>query len=334
MNRITFESMDSVFIVAEISNNHEVNFDLAVELLESAAKTGVDAVKFQSFIPELYVSVADAERLNRLKNFQLSQDQFRHLAKRASELKVIFFSTPFDIQTAIFLNEIQPLFKISSGDNNFYPLIETIAKFNKPTIISTGLTDLIVLEALVDFWVRKGGLVNNLALMHCVSSYPTPYNQANIAAIPTLKNKFPDITIGYSDHTLGCDAAVLSVGAGARIIEKHFTLNKKQSDFRDHLLSADPSEMYDLVQRIHHAEVLMGSGIKKIQECEVQLECLMRRSIAAACDLCSGKIIDKKDLTWVRPGNGISVGRENEIIGKKLTVPLKMGQLIEVDFLI
>ena len=334
MNRITFESMDSVFIVAEIGNNHEGNFDLAVELLESAAKTGVDAVKFQSFIPELYVSVADAERLNRLKNFQLSQDQFRHLAKRASELKVIFFSTPFDIQTAIFLNEIQPLFKISSGDNNFYPLIETIAKFNKPTIISTGLTDLIVLEALVDFWVRKGGLVNNLALMHCVSSYPTPYNQANIAAIPTLKNKFPDITIGYSDHTLGCDAAVLSVGAGARIIEKHFTLNKKQSDFRDHLLSADPSEMYDLVQRIHHAEVLMGSGIKKIQECEVQLECLMRRSIAAACDLCSGKIIDKKDLTWVRPGNGISVGRENEIIGKKLTVPLKMGQLIEVDFLI
>jgi len=266
MNRITFESMDSVFIVAEIGNNHEGNFDLAVELLESAAKTGVDAVKFQSFIPELYVSVADAERLNRLKNFQLSQDQFRHLAKRASELKVIFFSTPFDIQTAIFLNEIQPLFKISSGDNNFYPLIETIAKFNKPTIISTGLTDLIVLEALVDFWVRKGGLVNNLALMHCVSSYPTPYNQANIAAIPTLKNKFPDITIGYSDHTLGCDAAVLSVGAGARIIEKHFTLNKKQSDFRDHLLSADPSEMYDLVQRIHHAEVLMGSGIKKIQE--------------------------------------------------------------------
>jgi sialic acid synthase SpsE len=334
MGDFKFSKMSSVFIVAEIGNNHEGNFDLAVEMIESAAKSGVDAVKFQSFIPDLYVSGVDIERLNRLKKFQLTYEQFRFLAKKASELNVVFFSTPFDIKTAEFLNEIQQIFKISSGDNNFYPLIETVAKFDKPTIISTGLADLDHIEKLVKFWTSKGGHLDNLALMHCVSSYPTPFDQANIAAVTTLRDKFFNITIGYSDHTLGCDAAVLSVGAGAKIIEKHFTLSNEQSDFRDHQLSLNPLEMFKLVKKIRQAESLMGSGEKIIQNCEVQQESQTRRSIAAAHDLYSGKVLEKDDLTWVRPGTGIPVGQENKVIGRKLNASIEMGQLIMEDFLV
>ena len=227
----SFDTSKKVFIVAEIGNNHEGSFDLAMEMVEAAAKTGVDAVKFQTFIPEFFVSRDDEARLERLNKFKLTYDQFRNLELRARELGLIFFSTPLDIESAFFLNEIQPIFKISSGDNDFYPLIKVTASFNKPTIISSGIVDLNFIKNLVDYWHSVGGCDQNLVIMHCVSSYPAPKEQANLKAISTLKSTFPNLVIGYSDHTLGIKAAIFAVAAGARIIEKHFTLNKNQSDW-------------------------------------------------------------------------------------------------------
>jgi len=317
-----------VFIVAEIGNNHEGNFDLAIEMVEAAAKTGVDAVKFQTFIPERYVSSADAGRLERLKKFRLSKQQHYDLAKKAKELNLIFFSTPFDLESAIFLNQIQSIFKISSGDNNFTPLIELIASFNKRTIISSGLSDLNSLKKLVDLWHRVGGRDENLSILHCVSSYPVPKEQANIASIHSLRRAFPDITIGYSDHTLGSLASILAVAAGARIIEKHFTLNKKQSDFRDHQLSADPVEMRNLVEQIRETSELMGKEEKNLQNCELENVVSMRRSIAASKIMRTGKIIEVSDLTWVRPGSGIPIGLESDVIGRIVLSDILQGELI------
>jgi len=325
-----------IFIIAEIGNNHEGNFELAQKMIEQAAAAGVDAVKFQTFIPE-HISSGDQARLERLRGFKFSHDQFIKLSIIAKKMGLIFFSTPFDIESAKFLNTIQPVFKIASGDNNFYPLINTVAGFGKPMIVSTGSADLNIIkkvyELIIENW-KNIELKPNLAFLHCVSSYPVPDNEANLASIIYLKKHFSNVVIGYSDHTLGVDAAVLSVIAGARIIEKHFTLDKNYSDFRDHHLSADPKEMCLLVERVRKAETMLGIEEKKPQICEKEMNIIGRRSIAAARDLPVGTKLRWSDFTWVRPGNGYSPGEESSLIGRKINRDLKIGQIIQQGDLI
>lgn len=320
-----------VFVIAEIGNNHEGNFAVAREMLARAAETGVDAVKFQTFIPEHYVSSVDAARLERLRRFQLSPEQFAQLAHEAAAVGVLFFSTPFDLQSALHLDKIQPVFKIASGDNNFFPLIETVAGFHKPMIVSTGFADLPLLErvrALITAKWRSAGVDPGLAFLHCVASYPVPNGQENLAAIRTLKEHFPDCVIGYSDHTLGVRVAQFAVAAGARIIEKHFTLDKAYSDFRDHQLSADPVDMRRLVEAVREVEVMMGSGRKVAQESEAASESAVRRSIAAGREIPAGTTLKLADLTWVRPGTGVPPGQEAALLGAVTRRALRTGDLI------
>lgn len=327
MRIANFDTGKRVFVIAEIGNNHEGDFHLAQEMIGRAAEAGADAVKFQTFVPESYVSCSDPERLERLRKFALAKPDIERLSKQASECGIIFFSTPFDIESAHFLNSFQPLFKIASGDNNFFPLIDVIASFDKPTLISTGLADLNLLDKLHGTWEGQTDM-QKLAFLHCVASYPVPNEQANLGAIATLKRRYPDITVGYSDHTLGIDASVCAVAAGATIIEKHFTLNKKYSDFRDHQLSADPTDLKLLVEKIRTVEILLGSGDKKPQLCEVGVETAMRRSIAVARDIPKGTVLGFDDLIWVRPGNGIQPGNEDLVIGKLLNRSLQRGEII------
>ncbi|MDB2494380.1 N-acetylneuraminate synthase family protein [Candidatus Pelagibacter bacterium] len=323
---------NKVFIIAEIGNNHEGSFKLAKKMINKAATVGVDAVKFQTFLPEHLVSFEDQSRLNKLRGFQLSYEQFKELSKIAKKKGLIFFSTPLDIKSAKFLNTIQPIFKIASGDNNFYPLIDTVAKFGKSIIVSTGVANIDeiqkVYNKILKAWSKKKKNNQNLALLHCVSSYPVPNEQANLASISYLKKFFPDVIVGYSDHTVGINAAVLSVVAGARIVEKHFTLDKNLSDFRDHKLSADPEEMRLMVNKIREAEKMIGKEEKKSQLCEKEMNIIGRRSIAVARNLKVGTKLSSSDLTWVRPGKGFSPGNEKKIIGKQISRSLKMGEII------
>lgn len=325
-----FDTDKEVFIVAEIGNNHEGDFTLAQDLVGYAAKAGVNAVKFQTIIPEEFITSTDVERLKKLRKFQLSYPQFKSLAQLARDLGVIFFSTPFDLKSAKFLNEIQPIFKVSSGDNTFIPLINQIANYNKPTLISTGLADMLQIDKIYETWQKKGRLCD-LAFLHCVSCYPTPLNEANLNAILALKARYPELVIGYSDHTLGIEAAKLSVAVGARIIEKHFTLNKNYSDFRDHQLSANPKEMKQLVQMIREVESALGTGIKTAQPCESDLRIAARRSIAASCDIPVGTQLTINNITWLRPGEGIAVGDEQLVIGRFVIRELKKGELITLE---
>ena len=328
MMSIKFSALNKPIVIAEIGNNHEGSLAVALELIECAANAGVDAVKFQTFIPEFYISCADVGRLQRLNRFKLKAGDYLILAKKAEDLGLLFFSTPFDLQSADFLNGLQPIFKISSGDNTFYPLIKKIAQFRKPTIISTGLSDNVHLDFLYKYWIEVGGSIDDLCFMHCVSSYPTPNSQANIAAIPALINRYPNMVIGYSDHTEGIKVPTLAVAAGARIIEKHFTLSKDYSDFRDHQLSADPQEMAKMVAQINEVAVIMGDGIKKIQPCEFEMQLPMRRSIAASRNLEVGTILHAEDLTWVRPGVGFAPGLEAAVIGRSLVLSINQGEII------
>jgi len=321
---------EQVLIIAEIGNNHEGNFDNAVRLVNAAADCGVDGVKFQTYNTEHYVSQADSARFERLKSFELSYSQFEKLSELAHSLNLLFLSTPFDLESARFLKPLIDAYKIASGDINFYPLLDVVADSEKPILISTGASDFDLISRAVNHVEtvrKKKNLPGNLALLHCTSCYPVPSAQTNLQSIRFLSEKF-DHTMGYSDHTMGIEASLTAIALGARIIEKHFTLSKSFSSFRDHQLSSDPSEMRELVKKAHHVSMILGSYGKKVQMCEVDIVPAIRRSIVAGADLPAGHTIAWDDLTWIRPANGIPPGEEYKILGKQLKKSIRFGNNI------
>lgn len=322
------------FIVAEIGNNHEGNFSLAKKMIYLACRSGADAVKFQTYNTHLYVASHLKERIKKLESFKLSHEEFTKLSLYAKECGVYFFSTPFDIESSNFLNKIQEIFKISSGDNNFYPLIDNISKFGKPIILSTGMSDHNLIkkayDRIFDNW-GKNGSSSDLYLTHCTSSYPVPDDEANLSLITEMKKKYPLAKIGYSDHTRGIESCLIAIALGAKIIEKHFTIDKNYSDFRDHQLSSDPKEFEMLVNSIRRIETLIGSGKNIIQSSEKENSISMRRSIAAKNNLSKDHKISINDITWVRPGIGFTPGEERKIIGKRLKRKINKGQIITTN---
>lgn len=317
-------------IVAEIGNNHEGSYSLAEEMIGLAAQAGVGAVKFQTFRTDLFISPQDKARVAQLKKYELSFNEFEKLSQFAIKSGLIFFSTPLDMESADFLNTITPVFKIASGDNNFYPLIEKVAAFGKPIILSTGMADLDLVahakESVEKVWCEKG-IKQDMAMLHCVSAYPVRLADVNLAVIGCLKREF-GCTVGYSDHTSGIRASLYAVALGARIIEKHFTKDHNYSTFRDHQLSADPQEMTTLVERIKELELMMGSGNKQVMETERPVIEAARRSIVASRNLLDGHCIKPEDITWMRPTGGLAPGEESLIIGKTLLQPVLKGHII------
>lgn len=323
---------ERVLIVAEIGNNHEGDLARARELIEAAAGTGVDAVKFQTFRTELYVSPTDTARVEQLKRFELGEEAFRELASLARGLGLLFFSTPFDLKSAEFLAEVVDAFKVASGDNDFYPLLRRVAETDKALIVSTGVSDLAQVERTVAAVedVRGSGEGAQLALLHCVSAYPAPEDALNLRSIPFLASRFPH-PVGWSDHTLGIEAAPVAVAAGARIVEKHFTLEGIESDFRDHELSATPAQMRELVQRVRDVEPMLGDWTKEIRPEEHAAAATIRRSVAAARDMDAGTMLAEDDLVWLRPAGGLRPGEENALVSRALARNVTRGEPLGLD---
>ena len=330
-----FNTDDKVFIIAEIGNNHEGKIEVAKRMIEAAAKSGADAVKFQTIKAEHLIQKTDSVRFKTLKNFELTFNDYARLAELTRNEGLEFLSTPFDIEAALFLNDYVPAFKIASGDNNFYPLLKKVAGLGKPIIMSTGLADMVQIETAIrkieDVW-KERKLYSEIALLHCVTSYPTLQAEANLNKIKMLKEIFP-LCIGYSDHTIGTLAAVSSVALGSRIIEKHFTLDKNFSSFRDHSISSDPIEMKKLVRQVREVELMMGDGKKVISKSEAVNSSKARRSIGINKNLAAGTIIRKDDLCWLRPGIGIQPGFEDQVIGSVLTKDILKGTILKNSFL-
>ncbi|MGH3050171.1 MAG: N-acetylneuraminate synthase family protein [Gaiellaceae bacterium] len=322
-----------MLVIAEVGNNHEGDVGRARELVQAAAEAGADAVKFQTYRTELFVRPADAERFARLRSFELSQEDFASLADLARELGLLFVSTPLDLESAAFLEETADAVKIASGDNTFYPLLEHVASSEKPMIVSTGLIDGDEAAEVLAFVRRFRPAGAEVALLHCVTAYPAAPEDVHLRAIAELAGRL-DCTIGYSDHTLGVEACVAAVAVGARILEKHFTLDPPPSDFRDHALSARPQELAELVRRVRAAETLLGEGGKRAQPSELALNEAVRRSIAARSDLPAGHVLRLGDLTWLRPGGGIAPGREDEVVGRALVRAYAAGEILRLDDLI
>ena len=325
---------EQVVIIAEIGNCHEGDPALAERLVHLAADAGADAVKFQTITPHQLVSTNDAARLERLRSFALAPDVYRHLASVATERGLAFLSTPFDLEAVAFLDPLVPAFKIASGDNDFLPLLRAVAARRKPILLSTGLADAAHLDrvrATLDAAWGRAEPRPALALLHCVVSYPTPDDDANLAAISALA-RWADV-VGYSDHTLGIDAAPAAVALGARIIEKHFTIDHAYSDFRDHALAAEPDEFAAMVHAIRRVERMLGSGTIGLQTSEAASAVAVRRSIAADRDLPPGHCIELKDLRWIRPGNGVPCGAEDQIVGRILGRAVREGEPLQLDWL-
>ena len=319
-----------ILFVAEIGNNHEGDFGLAQKMIGLAASAGANAVKFQTYRTELFVNKQDRARFERLKSFELTFKQFECLSRTADNEGLLFLSTPLDLESATFLKDIVCAYKIASGDNNFIPLLEFAAHTGLPLLISCGLIDISEAKetvALIHSIWSQNSLPAEMALLHCITAYPAPPEQANIAAIAQLKKEF-NCTIGYSDHTLGIEAALLALALGARIIEKHFTIDKNKSNFRDHQLSADPDEMKLLIHKSKEILNLLGSGLKIPQKSEIDIKYTVRRSIVARRNLAAGSFIAKDDIAWLRPANGLPPGQERLIIGKKLLSDVVAGEPI------
>lgn len=320
-----FNTDDRVLVVAEIGNNHEGDVAVARELVERAADAGADAVKFQTFRTDAFVSPADADRHARMKRFELSPDEFATLADLARARSLRFLSTALDLDSVSVLTPLVDAFKVASGDIDFFPLLDALAATGKPVVISTGQSELDDVAHAVD------AIGTEVGILQCVSSYPAPDHEVNLRALAVLAERFPACTIGYSDHTTGTDAGPLSVACGARIVEKHFTLDKTYSEFRDHALSADPSEFCEIVRRVRAAETLLGSPCKQIQASEADARRALRRSIAAARDFEAGHVLGDGDFVWTRPADGLRPGEEAELVGRALRRAVRLGEHLRPD---
>jgi N-acetylneuraminate synthase/N,N'-diacetyllegionaminate synthase len=319
-----------VLVIAEIGNNHEGSYARAEEMIARAGKAGAQAVKFQTIVPERLVTADQEARLATLRRFQFSRAQFEGLARTAAENGLMFLSTPFDVGCVEWLAPLVPAFKVASGDNDYTPLLRAVAATGKPVILSTGMAGLDEVAAARDLlraeWARLGCGDPGLALLHCVVSYPTPPVEANLAAITALHTLGE--TVGYSDHTLGIEAAVAAVAMGARVIEKHFTLDKNLSEFRDHKLSADPGELAELVRRIRLVEEMRGRTEKRVMAAEEGALTAVRRGVYAAHDLAAGVTLRAEDLEYLRPRTGLSPREADRRLGTRLTRPVKAGEAL------
>ena len=230
----------------------------------------------------------------------------------------------------MFLSQIVDYIKIASGDNNFYALINKVLSFNKPTLISTGLINSFQIKELLDFIKKTDFNMDLLTMLHCVSDYPVENNSANLNSIRFLLDNF-HISVGYSDHTQGIEACIASVSLGARVLEKHFTLDKNFSDFRDHQISADPKEMANLVRSVRIVEDQIGQFEKEIQKSELKNINTMRRSIYAAKNIKKGSTLSEDDIKIVRPFMYLEPNRLNDVLGKTLIKDLKKDEAIKTD---
>ena len=317
-----------IAVVAEIGNNHEGDMALARELVREAAAAGAHAVKLQAIDPPRLVRATETARLAQLERFRLREEDFRELHDLARELGVGFLCTPFSLAAVEWLAPLVDAFKIASGDNDHLGLLRAVGATGKPVIISTGMSDAATIRTAKETAEAAGAA--EVALLHCVSAYPAGPEDASLASIPALAREH-DCVVGYSDHLLGIEGAVVAAAAGARIIEKHFTLRHDLSDFHDHRLSADPAQMRELVARVAEVERLLGSPRTGVLPAEEPVAAAARRSAVAAADLPAGHRLREADVDWLRPGDGIGPSRAGELIGRTLRRALRRGERIGED---
>jgi len=328
------------YIIAEAGVNHNGDFETAKRLIETAKEAGTDAVKFQTFIAENLVTkqarkadyqinnTGSAEsQLEMIKKVSLSFEQFAQLKHYCDSIGIEFLSSPFDFNSIDFLDSLNiKKFKIPSGEITNLPYLIKIAQKGRPVIMSTGMSSLEETRFAFDILKQYGA--GSITVLHCNTQYPTPYADANIKAMLTLK-KTLNCKVGYSDHTLGIQVPIAAVALGAEIIEKHFTLNKDM-DGPDHKASLEPCELKAMVDSIRIVEEAVGDGDKQPSMSELDNIKVVRKSIVASRDIKLGEVFTEENLTIKRPGDGISPLKWFEVIGQKAKKDFGQDDPIEI----
>lgn len=333
--------MDRCLIIAEAGVNHNGDLATAKALIDAAKKSGADVVKFQTFKSDLLASkgaeqaayqqkntgVNEPQRAM-LKKLELSNEAFQELFNYCNSQEIEFMSTPFDIASAQYLDRLGvKRFKLSSGDLTDVPLIRAVSGLGKPMIISTGMATLGDVERAVDCIENETNHNKDISILHCTTEYPAPYNEVNLRAIETLKLAFPSYIIGYSDHTEGSEASIAAVALGAKIIEKHLTLDRRMEG-PDHLASMEPDDFSRMIKSIRNIELALGSGRKAPSASEYPNMPIARKSLYAKTDIQGGDIFSELNLTTARPDSGISAAHWDQYIGKAANKNYKKGDKI------
>lgn len=312
----------AVYVIAEIGGNHNGSPETAYKLVEMAAAAGANAVKFQTYRGETLVhpSVEPlpivkrhyATQLERFKSLELDWAVYERIVAQCGKLGIDFITTPFDLDILHRMAPFMPAIKIASGDLTYVQLIRAAAATGKPVILSTGMATVDEIDAaLGDVPAAQR------VLLHCASIYPLPPDQANLRAIPTMSRRWPDVPIGYSDHTVGIEACVAAVALGAAVIEKHFTLDKSQVP-GDHVLSADPDDLATMVRFIRNVRRMLGDGVKQPSAGETEMGRKMRRGVYAKHALSAGHRLTAGDLLLVRPVAALAPADAEAVLGRKL----------------
>jgi N-acetylneuraminate synthase/N,N'-diacetyllegionaminate synthase len=323
---------NKVIIIAEAGVNHNGDMRAAKKLIDVAVEAGVDYVKFQTFKADKLVSKSakkanyqnvnindgDDSQYSMLKKLELSHENHLELMAYCIQKNIKFFSTAFDVDGVAYLNNLGlELFKIPSGEITNYPYLKAIALCGKPVIVSTGMCTENEIKQAVDILIQFGVSKSTISILHCNTEYPTPMKDVNLKAMLSIKDNF-GVEVGYSDHTLGIEVPIAAVALGAKIIEKHFTLDRTLLG-PDHAASLEPNELIAMVKAIRNIELAMsGNGIKMPSQSEIKNTAIARKSIHLNKNLEKGHVISEEDIIALRPGDGISPMDWNMVLGKKL----------------
>ncbi len=319
--------MKHVYIIAEAGVNHNGSMDLAKQLVDAAVNAGADAVKFQTFKASKLVSKraqkaeyqkqtteASESQLDMIKKLELDEAAHHELMAYCRAQNIEFLSTPFDHDSIELLHGMGlSTFKIPSGEITNLPYLRHIGRLDKKIVLSTGMGTLGEVEAAINVLVEAGTTRNNITVLHANTEYPTPFCDVNLRAMQTLGRAF-DLPHGYSDHTPGIEVPIAAVALGARVIEKHFTLNRNMEG-PDHKASLEPHELSAMVASIRHIEQALGSPIKQPSPSEAKNKPIARKSLVANVAIKKGDVFTEDNLAIKRPGTGISPMRWDEIIG-------------------
>ena len=330
---------DKVLIIAEAGVNHNGSLELAKKLIDEAKESGADIVKFQTAKLESLVSKSapmaeyqkknmqmDKSQREMLKDLILPFDSFLELARYCESREITFLSTPFDIDSIHFLDNLVKVWKVPSGEITNYPYLREIARTGKPVIMSTGMCELQEVKDAVRVLKENGS--SEITLLHCNTEYPTPMQDVNLRAMCTLREEL-GLPVGYSDHTQGIEVPIAAAAMGAVVIEKHFTLDRNMEG-PDHKASLEPEELRAMVLAIRNIEAAMGDGIKRPSASEMKNRDVARKSIVAKTNIQKGEVFTEENLTAKRPGNGISPMQWNNVIGLKADRDYEPDEIIKL----
>lgn len=337
-----FKNLDKCFIIAEAGVNHNGDMELGKKLIEAAKESGADAVKFQTFKTEkiitkiapkstyhLQATKKEESWFELLKSQELKKEHHHILIDHCKKVEIEFLSTPYDEESVDLLKELNiPLFKVASTDLTNIPLLKYIAKNQKPIIISTGMATIEEIDDALTAIRTEGN--NDIAILHCTANYPAKIENANIRVISSFIQRYPNLIVGYSDHIPHNCVAHAAISLGARIYEKHFTLDKNLPG-PDHLSSLEPHELKVLIDEIRMIETVLGSSNKQVTSDEEENRYKLRKSIVTNDRIKTGDIFTFNNLSIKRPGTGILPKEIYNIVGKRASKDIENDTVLAIE---